>query len=119
MHQYRSYVPWHACPSTGSDFTVEGFEAVLEYLYTSAVQGATEGEYNLIKMHTVRQAADFFGLSKLADAVTRWARECGVNVDTKSWGAPEVEVPYNRYGTTCSSSEESDDSRDLEWDPWK
>ena len=70
---------------TGSDFTVEGFEAVLEYLYTSAVRGATEGEYSLTKMQVTVQAADFFGLPKLAEAVTRWSSCCGINEECETW----------------------------------
>ena len=83
-------MPLHACLYKGSDFTVEGFEAVLEYLYTTAVQGATEGEYNLTRMHAVRQAADFFGLPKLADAVTSWAGACGIDVKCDTWTLCEV-----------------------------
>ena len=80
--------------SVGSDFTVEGFEAVLEYLYTTAVQGSTEGEYNLMQMHAVRQAADFFGLPNLGNAVIRWASACGIDVECDTWTLCEVAEYY-------------------------
>ena len=63
----------------GTDFTPQGFDAILEYLYTSAVKGATEGRYDLPKMQVTVKAAGFFGLSKLAERVKMWAQASGIS----------------------------------------
>ena len=63
----------------GDDFTEAGFACVIEYLYTSAVQGATEGSFNLDKVQAAVQAANFFGMPKMAADCEAWATACGIS----------------------------------------
>ena len=81
LHKHSLYRVSRVCLllSIDSDFTVEGFEAVLEYLYTSGVEGASDGKYSIAKMEATVQAADFFGLPKLISRVKKWAALCGLD----------------------------------------
>ena len=65
--------------AAGSDSTEQGFDCMLEYLYTSHVQGATDGVVVMDKVHATLQAAGFFGLPKLAEAVRHWIKTLGIS----------------------------------------
>ena len=98
MHQPASACTVCLCcavTETGTDFTPQGFDAMLEYLYTSAVEGATERRYNVPKMQSTLKAAGFFGLPKLAEKVNNWAEASGL-----AQRALECELPSAALAVT-------------------
>jgi hypothetical protein len=60
------------------DFSELGFECVLQYYYTASVQGATCGAVDIDKLQATLQAAQFFGLDKLAAAAKEFVKASGV-----------------------------------------
>jgi ankyrin repeat protein len=62
------------------DFSISGFECVLQYYYTASVQGATSGAADIDKLQATLQAAQFFGLDRLAAAAKEFAQASGVIV---------------------------------------
>jgi hypothetical protein len=64
----------------GIDFSELGFECVLQYYYTTIIQGATYGAVDIDKLKATLQAAQFFGLDKLAAAAKQFAQASGVIV---------------------------------------
>jgi hypothetical protein len=65
---------------TGSDFTVEGFASIIEYLYTGAVVGVTYGKLDCDRLQCTLQAAQYFNLPILDTAARSWAQTSGVIV---------------------------------------
>jgi Ankyrin repeats (3 copies) len=62
------------------DFSELGFECVLQYYYTAIIQGATYGMVDTDRLQATLQAAQFFGLDKLAAAAKEFAKASGVIV---------------------------------------
>jgi BTB/POZ domain len=60
------------------DFSELGFECMLQYYYTASVQGATYGMVDTDRLQATLQAAQFFGLDKLAAAAKDFAKASGV-----------------------------------------
>eukprot|EP00953_Heterococcus_sp_UTEX-ZZ885_P017904 10014-Heterococcus_DN1.PRE.3 len=67
----------------GSDFTEEGFECILEYVYTSAVRGVTHGALDCDKLQATLQAAQYFNADILDSVARKWAEQCGVTIATE------------------------------------
>jgi BTB/POZ domain len=57
------------------DFTEQGFDSVLEYMYTARVDSATTGLIDLAEVHTTLQAAQYFSLDSLTQAVQQFAAQ--------------------------------------------
>ena len=53
---------------------------MVEYLYTSAVQGATAGSFSVAKVQSAVQAANFFGMPKMAFDCQAWAAARGAEL---------------------------------------
>eukprot|EP00752_Nemacystus_decipiens_P005399 g4895.t1 len=81
----------------GDDFDRDGFEAVLEYLYTGQVVGATCGNIHgggsLAKTQEVgahavasHRAAAFFGLPRLQRMIRAWLKENGAEMEDDGTG---------------------------------
>ena len=49
----------------------------MEYLYTTEIQGATAGGFDLAKVQATLQAASYFGMPKMAADCQAWATQCG------------------------------------------
>jgi hypothetical protein len=64
------------------DLSELGFDCMLQYYYTACVQGATAGAVDIDKLQVTLQAAQFFGLDKLAAAAKEFAKAGGVTVST-------------------------------------
>jgi BTB/POZ domain len=60
---------------TGVDFTEQGFDSVMEYLYTARVDSATTGLVDLGKVQSVLQAAQYFSLDSLTQAVQQFVAQ--------------------------------------------
>jgi hypothetical protein len=69
---------------TGMAFTEQGFDSMLEYLYTGAVHGVTEGHIDIDKLQASLAVAEFFHVDALARDAYEWANICGVEIDTTS-----------------------------------
>jgi BTB/POZ domain len=66
----------HACyTTTDTDFTEQGFDSVMEYLYTARVESATTGLVDLAVVHTTLQAAQYFSLDSLPQAVQQFVAQ--------------------------------------------
>jgi BTB/POZ domain len=65
---------------TGSDFTEEGFECIMEYVYTSAVRGVTYGVLDCDKLLATLQAAQYFNIDALDTAARKWAEQFDVTI---------------------------------------
>jgi BTB/POZ domain len=66
----------HACyTAAGVDFTEQGFDSVMEYLYTARVESATTGLVDLAVVHTTLQAAQYFSLNSLTHAVQQFVAQ--------------------------------------------
>ena len=50
---------------------------MMEFLYTSAVRRVTTGLFNQSLAEAALQAAEFFGLTIMADRIAHWAKESG------------------------------------------
>jgi BTB/POZ domain len=57
------------------DFTEQGFDSVMEYLYTARVNSATTGLVDLAKVHSILQAAQYFSLDSLTHAVQQFVAQ--------------------------------------------
>eukprot|EP00953_Heterococcus_sp_UTEX-ZZ885_P012339 7073-Heterococcus_DN1.PRE.1 len=66
----------------GVAFSEQGFDSMMEYLYTGAVQGVTVGQLDIDRLQAALQAAEFFHLDALAQDAQHWATLCGVVIDT-------------------------------------
>jgi hypothetical protein len=66
----------------GVAFSEQGFDSMMEFLYTGAVQGVTVGQLDIDKLQAALQAAEFFHLNALAQDAQHWAALCGVVIDT-------------------------------------
>jgi hypothetical protein len=66
----------------GVAFSEQGFDSLMEYLYTGAVQGVTVGQLDIDRLQAALQAAEFFHLDALAQDAQHWATLCGVVIDT-------------------------------------
>jgi hypothetical protein len=65
----------------GSDFTEQGFDCVIEYVYTAAVAGVTYGHLDSDKLQAALQAAQYFALDALTDDAVKWAKLHGVAIE--------------------------------------
>jgi hypothetical protein len=66
----------------GAKFTEEGFDSVMEYVYTSAVTDVTHGVLNVDKLKATLQAAKYFNPQELHTAARKWAQQCGFAIPT-------------------------------------
>eukprot|EP00953_Heterococcus_sp_UTEX-ZZ885_P009224 5456-Heterococcus_DN1.PRE.4 len=66
----------------GNDFTQEGFECIIQYVYGGLVSGVTVGLLDTDKAAVALQAADFFGLTALRQATEQFAQRCGASLAT-------------------------------------
>jgi hypothetical protein len=95
MHCSAANVSLHCCELTvtlvcstcslfrvGIAFNEQGFDSMMEYLYTGAVQGVTLGQLNVDKLQSALLAAEFFHVDALAQDAQYWAALCGVEIDT-------------------------------------
>jgi hypothetical protein len=57
---------------------------MMEYLYTGAVPGVTEGHLDINKLQASLVAAEFFHVEALARDAHEWADICGVEIDTSA-----------------------------------
>jgi hypothetical protein len=72
------------CLCTGITFSEQGFDSMLEYLYTGSVPGVTEGNIDIDKLQASLVAAEFFNVDALRSDAYEWANICGVEIDTTS-----------------------------------
>jgi len=79
----------------GSDFTEAGFDAMLEWLYTSAVQGVTWGQTDTKLQKCALQAADFFGLSVFKAGIESWSSSSSTIAETTATAAINTENGAN------------------------
>jgi hypothetical protein len=68
----------------GIAFNEQGFDSVMEYVYTGAVQGVTVGRLNIDKVQAALLAAELFHVDALAQDAQDWAAWCGVADDTST-----------------------------------
>jgi hypothetical protein len=66
----------------GIAFNEQGFDCVMEYLFTGAVQGVTAGRLDVDKLQAALLAAEFFHVDALAQDAQYWAALSGVEIDT-------------------------------------
>jgi hypothetical protein len=66
----------------GIAFSEQGFDSVMEYLYTGVVQDVTVGRLDVDKLQAVLLAAEFFHVDALAQDAQYWAALSGVEIDT-------------------------------------
>jgi hypothetical protein len=66
---------------TGEDFTTEGFEFMIQYLYSGSVTGVTTGVLSADKAAVALQAADFFGVTALRRAIEQCAQRCEATIE--------------------------------------
>jgi hypothetical protein len=79
----RTYLRCCICNSlTGNDFTQEGFECIIQYVYGGLVSGVTVGLLDTDKAAVALQAADFFGITALRQATEQFAQRCGASLAT-------------------------------------
>jgi hypothetical protein len=64
------------CCTPDDTFTAQGFEAVLEYLYTGQIVHATTGGINCALANAALQAAQFFCLDSMRASIWRWSKAC-------------------------------------------
>jgi hypothetical protein len=67
---------------TGNDFTEEGFDCVIQYVYSGMLNGVTIGLLDTDKAAAALQAADFLGLTALRQATEAFAQQCGASLAT-------------------------------------
>jgi hypothetical protein len=60
--------------TAGVDFTEQGFYSVMD-LYTARVDSATTGLVDLAKVHNTLQAAQYFSLDSLTQAVQHFVAQ--------------------------------------------
>jgi BTB/POZ domain len=70
----------------GVDFTEQGFDSVMEYLYTARVDGATTGLVDLDAVHSALQAAQYFNLGSLTQAVQQFVAQ-GISQQSRAAAA--------------------------------
>jgi hypothetical protein len=63
-------------------FHEQGFDSIMEFLYTGVVQGVTVGRLNFTRLQAAVLAAEFFHVDALAHDAQAWAAVCGVEIDT-------------------------------------
>jgi BTB/POZ domain len=63
----------HDAVCAGSDFTEEGFECIVSFLYTGSVDGVTTGVLDATKLAAALQAADHFKLDALRHSAEQFA----------------------------------------------
>jgi hypothetical protein len=66
----------HTLLHTGDNFTAQGFEAVLEYLYTGLIAHASTGGMHCGLANAALQAAQFFCLDSMRASIWRWSKAC-------------------------------------------
>jgi hypothetical protein len=66
---------------SGIAFSEQGFDSMMEYLYTGAVPGVTAAYMDISKVQASLVAAEFFGVGALARDAHEWAAICGVEID--------------------------------------
>jgi predicted RecA/RadA family phage recombinase len=100
-----------AAATAGTDFTVDGFKCVLEYLYTGAVTAVTiinsNSSVDASKLRHTVQAAGYFNMPKLRAAALQSADAAGIAVEvarTEPDGDTLADVAVVEASNVCTDN---------------
>eukprot|EP00953_Heterococcus_sp_UTEX-ZZ885_P025369 13788-Heterococcus_DN1.PRE.2 len=84
-----------------SDFTEQGFDCVMEYLYTAKVDNVTYGFIDKDKFRAALQCADFLGVVGLDESANEWAEQC--DFDIENYHSPKSTYLSDSHAHFCST----------------
>jgi hypothetical protein len=89
---------------TGTDFTEQGFDCTIEFLYAAGVKGVTYGALDTDRARATLQAAQHFGLDTLSYRIKKWAEQCGMDIATATFTAATAAAATAATAATAAST---------------